>query len=254
VLQSVVVAPSTVSLPAGTTAQLAATASYSDGTTEDVTSTASWTVSGNAASVSPAGLVTGLTTGSATVSATVGGVSGSAAVTVTAPLLRSVAVTPSPVSVVAGIPQQLSVRGTYSDGSTRDLTRSVTWASANTTRATVTSTGVVTGKSAGTVDVTATLSGVTGRTTVTVRTLRALDVTPALAITSIGRQLQLKATGYLSDGTKTDLTSAVQWTSGLPLVATVSSTGLVTGRFIGVALVFANVVGITDASNVTVLL
>jgi uncharacterized protein YjdB len=46
--------------------------------------------------------------------------------------------------------------------------RTITWSSSNTNRATVSSTGLVTGKATGTVTITATSGGRSGSTTVTV--------------------------------------------------------------------------------------
>src|SRR5687768_9166708 len=46
------------------------------------------------------------------------------------PTLQSIAVTPSNPSLKLGATQQLTATGTYSDGTTRDLTASVTWNSA----------------------------------------------------------------------------------------------------------------------------
>lgn len=79
------------------------------------------------------------------------------------PTLLSIAITPNPVSLMGLTPQQLTATGTFSDGSTADISGQVTWNSLNLAVATVSSTGVVTGTgSAGTATITATLNGVTG--------------------------------------------------------------------------------------------
>src|SRR5262249_38519621 len=46
--------------------------------------------------------------------------------------LNSIPVTPTPASVPRGLTQQFTATGSYSDGSTKDLTGSVTWTSSNT--------------------------------------------------------------------------------------------------------------------------
>ena len=50
--------------------------------------------------------------------------------------------TPANPSIAKGLTEQFTATGTYSDGSTPDLTSSVTWASANTAVATIATTGL----------------------------------------------------------------------------------------------------------------
>jgi uncharacterized protein YjdB len=70
----------------GSTAQLTATATMSNGTTQDVTSSATWQ-SGDAtiATVSSGGVVTGVAAGSTTVTATYQSVTGSDSIAVAVP-------------------------------------------------------------------------------------------------------------------------------------------------------------------------
>lgn len=76
--------------------------------------------------------------------------------------LTAIAVTPSDPSVAVGGTEQFTATATYSDNSTANVTSTATWAVANTGVATITSGGVVTGKTAGSTQVTASLSGITG--------------------------------------------------------------------------------------------
>ncbi len=62
---------------------------------------------------------------------------GSTTLTVLAATLTSIAVTPANPSVAAGVPQQFTATGTYTDGSTQNLTTQVTWASTNAAAATI---------------------------------------------------------------------------------------------------------------------
>lgn len=82
--------------------------------------------------------------------------------------LVKILVIPSASSIVAPTTEQLEAYGFYGDGSRRDLTRTVTWASSDPTKATVSSVGLVTGVSAGSTNVTATLGSVVGTCAVTV--------------------------------------------------------------------------------------
>ena len=76
---------------------------------------------------------------------------------VTTTTLTSIAVTPANPSIAPGTTEQFTATGTYSDNSTEDLTSQVTWASANTSVATINSTGLATGVAMGTSTITATL-------------------------------------------------------------------------------------------------
>jgi plastocyanin len=102
---------------------------------------------------------------------TAGGMSGS--VTVLASVsLTSIGVSPANPTVVKGHSLQLDATGHFSDGSTQDLTSQVTWASLSPAFATVSASGLVTGVAAGSSTVTASLSGMTGSTLVTVTQAR----------------------------------------------------------------------------------
>jgi Bacterial Ig-like domain (group 2) len=71
-------------------------------------------------------------------------------------------------TVNVGTSSQLSATARWSDGTSEDVTRGATWQSPNPAVATVTSTGLLTGVSAGTVDVSAAFQGQTGRASVQV--------------------------------------------------------------------------------------
>src|SRR5580765_591621 len=69
--------------------------------------------------------------------------------------LTGLAVTPPAATVIVSKTQSLQAMGSFSDGSTQDLTASVTWNSADTTTASVSAAGVVTGGATGVTIVTA---------------------------------------------------------------------------------------------------
>jgi len=103
-------------------------------------------------------------TGAASGSAVTYGAFSYAAVNATTPIappqLIQIAITPSSVTVGLGGSTQLSATGTYSDGSTQDITAQVTWTSAAPSIATASSTGAVTGVNSGSTTVTASYQGV----------------------------------------------------------------------------------------------
>src|SRR5208282_6926204 len=101
--------------------------------------------------------------------------------------------------------------------------------SSNTAVATVSSTGIVTAVGAGTTTITATLSGVSGTTTVTVPELASIAVTPANPSVLPGGTQQFTATGTYVGGGTLNITSQVTWSSLSISVATInSSSGLAT--------------------------
>ncbi|WP_194862958.1 kelch repeat-containing protein [Myxococcus sp. AB036A] len=166
-LLSLQVSPANASVPVGVTQQFTAQGSYSDGTTVDVTNNATWTTSDAAiATVSSTGLGTGVAAGGpVAITATLGGVSGTAQFTILPPptVLTSIHLTPATASVIAGASQQFTAQGSYSDGTTGDVTSSATWTTSDTAIATVSGTGLVSGVAGGgPITITATLDGVSG--------------------------------------------------------------------------------------------
>jgi hypothetical protein len=190
---------------------------------------------------------------------------GSKTTTATTTTLSSIAVTPaSPTSLVVGSTQQFIATGTYSDGSTMDISSQVTWASDTTGTATISSTGLATGVAAGTANITATLDGITNPavslavvapastttttpTTTSAATLSSIAIAPASpASLAVGSTQAFTASGTYSDGSKADITSKVTWASDTTGTATIDSTGLATGVATGTANLTAALSGITS--------
>lgn len=86
--------------------------------------------------------------------------------------LVEITITPANPAIANGTTQQFTATGTYSDGSTQDLTSSVTWASSNNAVATISnalvSKGLASGVGAGSTTISATLNAVSGSTTLMV--------------------------------------------------------------------------------------
>jgi hypothetical protein len=81
-------------------------------------------------------------------------------------------VTPVSASIASGTTQQYTATGTYSDGSTQNLTTATTWSSSNAAAATISnaagSNGLATGVAAGSTTIRATSGTVSGATSLTV--------------------------------------------------------------------------------------
>lgn len=82
--------------------------------------------------------------------------------------LTSVAVTPKNATIASGATQQFTAMGTYSDGSTQNVTSQAAWTSSATTVASVNSTGVASGLCAGNTTISASMSGQSNGTMFTV--------------------------------------------------------------------------------------
>jgi hypothetical protein len=172
-IASISVTPSTASVPITSTLPLAVTATYSDGSTLVVTSATSYSSSATSiAIVSSSGVVTALRAGTATITATVSGQSATATIAVPQAALVSIAVTPAAKTLQAGAVQQLTVTGTYNEGSQANVTAGSTFASSNPAVATIGAAGEVMGVAEGTATITATHTD-SGKTAVSVITVTA---------------------------------------------------------------------------------
>jgi hypothetical protein len=169
VVTSVTVSPPSASVAPGGTAALEATVKDQNGNVM-TGQTVTWSSNNTAvATVSSSGVVTGVAAGSATITATSSGKTGTSSITVTAvpPVVTTVTVAPPSVSIVAGTTTTL--QATVKDQNGNVMTgQTVTWSSNNTAAATVSSSGVVTGVAAGSATITATSSGKTGTSSISV--------------------------------------------------------------------------------------
>jgi Tol biopolymer transport system component len=160
--------------PKGLSTSFTATGTFSDGSAQDETAQVTWHSSNPAAAtINAAGLasvpataVTGMTT---LIRATLGTLSNGIFLTVGAATLQSLSITPANPTVAEGLTQQFTATGTFSDGSTQDETNAVAWSSGTAGVATISSTGgLASAVNPGTTQITATLTGITGATTLTV--------------------------------------------------------------------------------------
>jgi uncharacterized protein YjdB len=253
------VQPGSISAAAGATQQLLVTANFTDGSSQNVTQSSTYTSSApSIATVSSGGLVTTVAQGTATVTVTLNANTATVPVAVSMATLQSIAITPSPLSLAAGSTQQLTATGTYSDGSTANLTNAVAWSSSASGLLTVSTTGLLTSSNAGNATVTATLNSATGmlQVTVTSAVIRTISVTPANATLAAGQTQQYTAIATLSDGTQQTETSSAHWSVSDSTRATISNasgtTGLLTSVAGGTDTVIATIGSITGQATVTI--
>jgi hypothetical protein len=253
------VSPSATGVAIGSTLFLQAVGTFSDGTKQNINSSVVWSVTpsdGSIATVDKTGLVTGVAAGTATVKAQIGAVTHTE--TLNVQNASSIAVTPASVTIAGGTATAFDAVATLADGTTQDLTSSVTWVSATPATATI-SNGLVwggwaSGIAAGKSTIYAVLGGQSGQASVTVTsaTLTSVAITPtAPQSIALGSTQQYKATATFSDSTTQDLSYQVTWTSSDPPVAVVNLTGLATSTGVGSTMVkaSANINGSTASDD-----
>jgi uncharacterized protein YjdB len=155
-------------------------------------------------------------------------------ITVTTPTVAvtGVSVSPTSVSMAAGATQQLAATVAPSNATNK----TVSWSSGNTSVATVNSSGLVTAVAAGSATITVTTQdgNKTATSNITVNVpVTSVSVSPSIASIQIGATQQLTATVSPSNATN----KTVTWSSGNPSVATVNSSGLVSGISAGSAII-----------------
>jgi len=212
------------SLYRGKTTTLKATTSYSTKVT--------WTSSKpSIATVSSNGVVTGKKAGTVTITAKAFGKSVTKSIKVVEPSLKVTGST----SLYRGKTTTLKATTSYST--------KVTWKSSKPSIATVSSSGVVTGKKAGTVYIYANAYGKSVKYKLTIKE-PALKLNKSSSSIYKGKTTTLKAT--------TSYRTKVTWKSSNSSIATVSSTGVVTGKKAGTVYIYANAYGKSVKCKVTV--
>ena len=148
--------------------------------------------------------------------------------TIAAPTLVSIKVTPANPTIVVGLTQQFVATGTYSDNSTQNISASVTWSSATPSVATIgANTGLATGAGTGTSQITATSGSITSTLdTLTVNNPAPSigSLLPAHAPAGTGFTLTINGSGFVSTSTAglngkaepTTFVNATQLTATIP--------------------------------------
>lgn len=257
-LSAVAVSRSEVIIQAGQTAAARAQGGSAEGTRVDISQPVWSTEIPSIATVSASGVVTALAPGRSFIYATVNGVRGQALLTVTP--AAATKVTLAPVASTIAVGATLVLTATVSDSAGRTLTdRVVTWVSQDSTKATVSASGVVTGRAPGAVTITVNCERASAFVVLTVPgapgAVLSLAVSPGTANLNTGSTLQFAATardatGGILSGRATTWTSAV--VLGADTVATLSASGLLTAVSPGTMTVTATSEGQIATATVTV--
>lgn len=269
---SLAISPTNQSVVMGTTVGYTATLTLSNLATLNVTRFAAWTFSDT--TIADEDTLTQtmnalcITAGTVSITGTYGPFTASTNLTCTsnvppAPTLVSIAVTPGSPSINVGASQGFTATGTYSDGSTQPLTASATWASSNTTNATlgtlgVTQPGICAHSGTSTISATDPATSISGSTVLTCNAvLTSINVGPASASILVGATQAYIATCNFNDGSSANCTAQSAWTSSAPTKATIpastiNSSNLATALAAGSTTITAAIGAVSGTSSLTV--
>jgi 6-phosphogluconolactonase (cycloisomerase 2 family) len=146
---------------------------------------------------------------------------------------RRAALKPSDITTAVCGPLQFSATAYYSNGTTKDQSSTVSWASSNTSAASIDNTGLATPVGLGTTNIVVSLLGVSSAAApLEVDLLNSITIGPLKPSVALGLTQAFTATGTFqlaSGGTaQQDITGQVNWASSDPTVATIDNTGTAT--------------------------
>ncbi len=249
---SVEIAPNQSALPLGDSTVLSAAPKDTRGNTLSGRAV-QWTSSDpTVATVSPGGAVHPRREGTAAISAVIEGKRATARITVTQPVVATVAVAPAALSLQVGGRAQLSAAARDARGDTL-RGRPVTWTTSDRTLATVSPDGTVAALRPGLVTITARIEAESAAAAITVTAIpvASVSVTPATLTVAVGKTSQLTATPR--DARNAGMTDReVRWSSSNAAVATVLQNGTVTGVGGGTATITATSEDKAGRATVTV--
>ncbi|WP_318488705.1 Ig-like domain-containing protein, partial [Photobacterium leiognathi] len=159
----------------------------------------------------------------------------------------------SNITVPKGFSQSFQAIGRYSDDTTKDISRSVKWATSNSALATINDEGILTAIAVGDVSVSASSEGVDASTSliITDAIITSIQVTPAEIKLPVDATQQLVAFATFSDDTGRNVSSEAAWESNDPSIVSVDSNGMLTVKAVGDVIITAKLDNVTS-NNATV--
>lgn len=253
---SLEIAPDGFSIVVGATSQLSVTARNRQGT-EVPLGTVTWRSSDTTVARVAGGAVTARKAGTALISATQDGLADTVTASISSVALPvdSIAISPASANLIVGQQLDLTAEPLTADGVALTGAQ-VTWASSNSSIATVTTSGRVTGVTAGNAVIKASAGGISSGAALAIQPVPAVAVAsvvlaPSPIAVTAGQTVQLSATTKAADGS-TLTGRALTWASSNAKVATVSSSGLLTGVGAGTAAISAMSEGQADTASAEV--
>lgn len=259
-LKTIEVVPKDNKIAVGAKRQFSLLYTYSDDTTQELATGMTWSSSNKAVAdfLGNHGEITAISPGETDVTATTTDDSGQPVSFKTtlkvSPLLASLVIDPVSPSIAIHSTLQFKATGFNTDGTTVDLTTSVTWTSSSGSIAAIDTNGKATAVSAGQTDITATLGEISVKTVLNVSSavLTSIAVTPAAQKLAVATSQPFKALGTFSDNSQQDITAQVAWSSSTPGVATITQDGIATAVAAGLTTITAALESISGTTTLEV--
>jgi len=263
-LTSISVTPDDINVSVGKFGNYIAIGTYSDATTTDITKEATWTSSDQSvvhinAFGDDGGFAEALVAGSAVINAHLGSkTSNDANVTVIGKTLNNIQITPNNKSYMVGDTQQYNVHAIYDDLSVKDITAFTYIQSSKPDKASFDSSNLMHAISAtDVVRLSTVYEGMSSeREYLHVNeppVTYSIEVIPNQAKVVLNASGQLRAIKCESDGTETDVTTLVTWSSNNSPLVDVNASGFADSNgTAGTAIITADLNGVSGESNITV--
>jgi hypothetical protein len=251
--------PAEATLPLGSITPFRAVAIFDDGTQQNVVYDVEASLKNDSGIIVPAldllrtgeqnpvldqyALAEAVLAGSDTLIALFDGVTGTSDITVVDEIrLEQVVVEPSSVITTVGILTEFFATGIYSDGSSRDLTETVSWGSSDTLVASISNTpnekGIATSLAPGKTTISATLDALGGTAALTVNNettpeLTSIVIDPPVAMILPNEIVSYKAFAIFSNNSFEEITTEATWTSSNETVAVIGNEAEYVGKALG---------------------
>jgi len=224
-LSQLVLSKKHVTLQAGDSFSIVASAIYSDDSAETVTKQVDWSSSNPSVVAVQAGKLTAQGEGEATVQASFGGKQATVNVAVVKKL-KALVLAKKSLNLKAGGSEQVALQAHYTDNSSADVTNLAEWSAKDYTIASV-DRGIITAIRAGQTEITADFGTKTAKISVYVDAVEKLAANqPSVKLRTNG-QSQILLTATYKDGSTADVTMEAEWKTEKKTIATVEK-GLVT--------------------------
>lgn len=233
-------------LPTGTKLTLVATGIFSDHSVMDLSAQVNWQSSDEAvASIDALGQVSAISTGTTQISLSHLGQSASLDITAIDAALVAVEISPASPGIIQNDHLQLYATARYSDGTSLDVTKQVTWLSSDETVLVVGNSaldrGEAQGLAPGAATVTAYFEGEQQDVDITVSeaSLTNTEITPIESNLAVGTRQRFSVTGHYDDGSSRDITEQVQWSIIDSSIANSDTAGVFKAAAVGSSQVIA---------------
>jgi len=217
--------PSNIKLALASSEQFIATGLYSDNSTEDLSNDVAWSSNTeDLATLTATGKLTTHAAGDASITASINSIQAKMSVTISPATLESISIN-SPGLLVAGISEQLIATGTFSDGSTQNITTELNWSIENENVGTIElQSGLLNPIQQGVTSINATndLLSAAQEITISPAIIESIIITPSILTLAQGSQSKVNVTAFFSDHSHQDVTDQVSWASSDNTIAEVS--------------------------------